>query len=192
MEDPLISVPEVEDPWQVVRSRKGKTHAKRVSPRPADDAHLSCCPGHAPTSVLNSRDAHEEQQRLRVKLQKSLERVRNSVFFKKLVEQMHCLQIFEKLLANATGAASLHSDHLTTKGEFASVGLNSVDHEACAFHFSDGTCAALFRPLYLRHLVLGLKECACEEFLYYTILKTPVFKSCKLESMLVFSCQVNS
>lgn len=158
MEDPLISVPKVEDPWQVVRSRKGKTHAKRVSPRPADDAHPSCCPGHASTSVLNSRDAHEEQQRLRVKLQKSLERVRNSVFFKKLVEQMHSLQIFVKLLANATGAASLHSDHLATKGEFAgvaSVGLNSVDHEACAFHFSDGTCAALLRRLYLGHLVLG-------------------------------------
>lgn len=158
MEDPLISVPEVEDPWQVVRSRKGKTHANRVLPRPADDAHLSCCPGHAPTSGLNSSDAHEEQQRLSLKLQKSLERVRNSVFFKKLVEQMHSLQIFERLLANAAGAASLHSDHLATKGEIAgvaSVGLNSVDHEACAFHFSDGTCAALLRRLYLGHLVLG-------------------------------------
>lgn len=148
MDHLIPTVNEVEDSWQVVRPRKGKPHTKRLSHRsPADDAHLSCCPGHDPNSnLISSRGTDEEHQRLRAKLLKSLERVRSSVFFKKLVEQMQCLQILEKLLANATKAASLHYDPSVVKADFVSVpsaGLNSVDHEACTFHFSDGTSAAL-------------------------------------------------
>lgn len=157
MEDPLVTVKEVEEEWQLVRPRKGKPHTKRLSHRSAEDGHLSCCPGHGPNSNLSSRDADEEQ-RLRAKLQKSLERVRTSVFFKKLVEQMQCLQIFEKLLANARRAARLNRDHSVVKGDFAAVpslGPNSVEHEACTFHFSDGTCAAL--PMTIIFRVYGFR-----------------------------------
>lgn len=140
-----MTVQQVEDEWHVVRPRKGKPHTKRLSHRCTEDGPLSCCPGHGPNSNLSSRDADDEQ-RLRARLQKSLERVRTSVFFKKLVEQMQCLQILEKLLANARIAARFHLDHSVANGDVApvpSLGPNSVEHEACTFHFSDGTYAAL-------------------------------------------------
>lgn len=150
----------VEDEWQVVRPRKGKPRANRLSHRRADDGHLGCCPGHDPNSHRGSRDADEEQ-RLLAKLQKSLERVRSSVFFRKLVEQMQCLQILEKLLANARRGVSRHFDHSVVTGDLAAVpsgGPNSVEHEACTFHFSDGTCVALLiltTILFLGCMILG-------------------------------------
>ncbi|KAG0617167.1 hypothetical protein M758_5G169500 [Ceratodon purpureus] len=139
MEGSLVSVKEAEDEWKVVLRRKGKPHAKRLSHRGAEEG--AYCPGYGPNSNLSSGDA-DEGPRMRVGLQKSMERVRSSVFFKKLVEQMQELQILEKLLANASGDRSLRLDQTVSKGDFAdvpSVGPNSDDHEASAFRFSDGS-----------------------------------------------------
>ena len=137
MEEPTGSIKEAESEWKVVRSRKGKPQAKRHLQKSGEEGHLSCCPGHG---TLSSWDADEEQ-RLGVRLQKSMERVRTSAFFKQLIEQMQDLQILEKLLANGR-AGSLNRNQTVVKDDFAglpNVGPNSVDHEASTFHFSDGT-----------------------------------------------------
>jgi hypothetical protein len=144
MEDPRGSGKEAEGEWEVVRSRKkGKPRAKELSRRSGEQGHLSCCPGHGPASDLTSGDA-EEEPRLRARLHKSMERVRTSLFFQKLVAQIQDLQIFETLLANARISRSPHLG--------PSVGTtNSVDHEApdgmCALPALDGLWVYGFRVL---------------------------------------------
>jgi hypothetical protein len=81
-----------------------------------------------------------------------MERVRSSVFFKKLVEQMQELQILETLLANARRGRSSHLGQSAVKKDFAAVpgvNANSVDRGA-----SDGM---LLRVLpFCEVLCLGL------------------------------------
>lgn len=164
MEGSAVSIiKEAEDEWKVVRPRKGKPHVKRLSHNIADDGHLSCCPGHGPNSNFSSRDADGELI-LRLRLEKSMERVRSSIFFKKVLEQMQDLHILEKLLTNARKAGTLLLDQTFVKENFVgvpNVGSNSVDHEASTFHFSDGTCAHQTVLLFLLstlalHCIYGL------------------------------------
>lgn len=163
MEGATVGIKEAEDEWKVVRPRKGQPHAKRHSHKSAGEGHGSCCPGHGRNSNLSSGDADEEP-RMRVRLQKSMERVRSSVFFVKLVEQMQDLQILEKLLASASGAGVLHVDQTVLKAAVPSVGPISVDHEASTLQFSDSTCGdqtllcpSCFGLLNFGFRVLGLR-----------------------------------
>jgi hypothetical protein len=130
--------------WRVMRTWKGKpSHVRRLLHKSiAEDGHASYCPGYGPN--LNSAWDAEEEDTLRQKLQKSLERVRSSVFYKKLIEQMQCLQILESLLANARRAQTLHHDQMVMNeflNALSSFGPNSADHEVCTFRFADGMYA---------------------------------------------------
>lgn len=136
-----MSISEVEDEWKTGLPRKGKLHAKRPVYKSSEEGLLSYRPGHSPNSILSPWDA-EKEHKLRQSLQKSMERVRRSVFYKKLVEQMQRLQILETLVANARRSERLRHDQ-TIVNEFLaavqSLGPNPADYETCTFHFSDGS-----------------------------------------------------